>query len=372
MGTIQSVLKVMGWLARFAILMALLTMLAPAQPRALLGEPQTVQSAQPLLCVHTRLMEEVDEWKIQRTLQLTREMGADTVVEFFPWAYIESEAGQYAWASVDRIVRHATNQGVRIIARMGLVPAWARQTTDERETTLNELPAESYDEFARFVAAFAERYEGTINDIIIWNEPNLTFEWGYRAVDAAAYVAMLREVYTSVKARVPNVQIMAAPLAPTLEPLGSAAGLNEVLYFEAMYAAGLADVSDAIAMHTYGFTEAPSAAPDFAVLNFRRAELLYDVMRYYGDEATPVYITETGWNDDPRWTRAVSPAQRIGYTIEAYEYADTQWEWLEKLCLWVMRFPAPTNTYPDGFTLVTPGFELRPIYTALQAFGRNE
>src|SRR5690606_3573380 len=106
------------WGVRGAITVWLLNALVPAPPRALLGPPQTVETQHPLVCVHTRLVEEVDEWKIQRSLQLVREMGADTIVEFFPWAYVEHTKDEYDWSNVDRIIRHARNQGIHIIARM--------------------------------------------------------------------------------------------------------------------------------------------------------------------------------------------------------------------------------------------------------------
>lgn len=359
------------WFVRVGVAVALLRMIVPAPPRALLEPPQTVETHDAQLCVHTRLMDEVDEWKIQRTLQLVRQMGAPTIVEFFPWAYVEPGKDSYNWTAVDRIVRHAQNQGIRIIARIGLVPAWARPDEDDHPTTLNELPEESYADFGAFVAAFAGRYAGRIDHLIIWNEPNLAFEWGYRPVDPEGYVRLLRVAYEAAHSANPQVIVLSAPLAPTLEPPGSPNGLNDLLYFEAMYKAGLADVSDAIAIHTYGFTTPPDAAPANDALNFRRVELLRDVMRRFGDTDKPVYITETGWNDHPRWASAVTPSQRIAYTLEALSYAESQSDWLQTICLWVMRFPAPTRSYPDGFTLVTPDFQPRPIYNAVQAFARG-
>jgi hypothetical protein len=336
-----------------------------------LGAPQTVETVKPQVCVHTRLIDEVYEWKIQRSLQLVREMGANTIVEFFPWAYIEREKGVYDWEPADRITRHARNQGLKIIARMGFVPAWARPDIDERYTTLNDLPEESFDDFAEFVAAFAARYAGEIDQIIIWNEPNLTFEWGYRPVDPAGYTRMLQAVYAPAHAANPNVVILAAPLAPTLEPLGSANGLNDLLYLEELYRAGAAGYFDALAMHTYGFTEPPEAPPASDTLNFRRAELLRDIMLRYDNPQKPVYITESGWNDNPRWTKAVRPALRVSYTIDAFEYAEQNWPWLDKLCVWALRYPAPTWSYPDNFTLITTNFELKPIYYEIQNYARG-
>ncbi len=310
------------WLLRAYLLCAILGTLAPAPPRAPLEAPQTVDTVKPQVCVHTRLIDEVFEWKIQRSLQMVREMGADTIVEFFPWAYAEPEQGQYNWSSFDRIVKHARNQGLHIIARMGLVPVWARKEIDEHSTTLNYLPDDSFDEFGDFVATFAARYAGVIDQIIVWNEPNLTFEWGYRPVDPAGYVRLLQAVYDKAHAANPNVTILAAPLAPTLEPPGSSNGLDDLLYLEAVYQAGGAAYFDALAMHTYGFTQPPESRPAPDDLNFRRAELLHDIMLQYDKSDKPVFITESGWNDNPRWTKAVSPSLRISYTIDAFKWAE--------------------------------------------------
>lgn len=359
------------WLIRGFIFWQIIWALLPAPPRAPLGPPQVVQTEKPMMCVHTRLIDEVYDWRIQRSLEMVREMGATSIVEFFPWAYAEPTQGQYDWAGFDRIVRQAGNQGLHIIARMGLVPGWARPDSDEIRTTLNYLPDESFDEFADFVAAFAERYAGTVDDIIIWNEPNLAFEWGYRQVDPAGYARLLEAVYAPVHAANPNVVILAAPLAPTLEPEGSPNGLNDVLYLEKFYEAGAKPFFDALAMHTYGFTEPPEAPPAPEELNFRRAELLRDVMVQYGDADKPVFITESGWNDNPRWTKAVRPSQRVAYTVNAYVWAEEHWDWLDKLCVWVLRYPNPTRNYPDNFTLITPDFQPKPIYTALQAYAQG-
>ncbi len=357
------------WYLRLAVGWFVLAQLGAIGPRAPLGPAQTVETTRPMVCVHTRLIDEVWEWKIQRTLQLVREMGATTIVEFFPWAYLESTEDYYDWEPADRILRHARNQGLTVIARMGLVPSWARPA----DSTLNDLPEEGYDDFARFVADFAARYAGVVNEIIIWNEPNLSFEWGYRPVDPAAYKRLLQTVYAPVHAANPDVMILAAGLAPTLEAEGSPNGLNDVLYLQQFYEAGAAPYFDALAVHTYGFTDPPEAAPALDQLNFRRAELLHEVMTRFEDAGKPVFITETGWNDHPRWTKAVRPAQRIRYTLDAFTYAEENWPWLDKLCLWAFRYPAPTYSYPDNFEIVTSAFQIKPIYYALQdyALGRE-
>ncbi len=362
----SNLIKALPWIARFGLVWGVLSLISPATHRATLQAPQTAQTINQQVCVHTSLIDEVDEWKIQRSLQLVREMGASTIVEFFPWAYIENNEDAYDWAQADRIVKHAQNQGIRIIARIGLVPAWARPG----ETTLNYLPEDAFPDFVDFVTDFASRYAGIIDDIIVLNEPNLAFEWGYQSVDPSRYVRLLQAVYAPVHAVNPNINILAGALAPTLEPAGSPNGLDDLLYLDAMYAAGAKAYFDALAIHTYGFTEPPDAPPSPDQLNFRRAELLRDIMRRYGDADKLVFITESGWNDDPRWTKAVRPSQRVVYTIAAFQWAQN-WAWAETLCIWHFRYPRPTGRYPDNFTFVTPEFQLKPIYYALQAYARG-
>ncbi len=336
-----------------------------------LGDQQVVDTIKPQVCVHTLLENEVSEAKIKRSLELTREMGAGTIVQFFPWAYFESTEDRYSWDRADLIVRHARRQGLRIIARLGFVPEWARTDSDSSVTTFNYLPEASFADFAEFAGLFAERFAGEIEDIIIWNEPNLSFEWGYRPVDPAAYVDLLRASYQKIKEANSAAVVLAGALAPTLETRSSDAGVNELDYLRDMYLHGAGDYFDALAVHSYGFIHPPEMAPAAKLLNFRRAELLREIMVMNGDADKAVMITESGWNDHPRWTGAVRPSQRSAYTVAAFEYAEENWDWLENLCIWALRYPADLKSYPDGYTLINAEFLRKPIYFALQDYARG-
>lgn len=350
----------------------LIAHIAPAPQHVVLDPPQTVETTDPHLCVHTRLIDEVPEFRMQQTLRAIREMGADTIVEFFPWAYVERSPGQDDWSQTDRIFRHARNQGIRVIARLGLVPEWARQRGDDTPTTFNDLPVESYDEFAAYAARFVIRYRDDLAAIIVWNEPNLTFEWGFRPVNPVEYTALLAATAKAVRSAVPGMTILAGALAPTLEPAGSTTGMEDILYLRGMLDAGAAAYFDGLAVHTYGLQSAALDSPARDRLNFRRVELLREVLVEYDLDSMPVWITEFGWNDHPRWAGAVTPAQRVTYTLDAYRWAASAWTWLVKQCLWVFRYPAPTNSYPDGFVLATTDFDLKPLYYALQAYAMED
>lgn len=333
-----------------------------------LGPQQTVRTVNPKMGVHTRLTDEVEPWKIKRTLEMVREMGAPWVVEYFPWAYVEESPGRYNWVHADLVVNHASRQGLTLIARLGFVPEWARP----RDTTPLYLDEKRFVDFADFAARFVQRYAGKVTYVIIWNEPNLSLEWGYTPVDAQKYAAMLRTVYPAVKAANPEVQVLAGALAPTLAPPGSPDGLNDLIYLQDLYDAGAAPYFDILAIHSYGWYFDPDepAAPD--LINFRRAELLREIMVANGDAAKPAMITEAGWNDHPRWTRAVRPAQRIAYTLRAYEIAQSEWPWLEALCFWAFRYPWDARSYQDYYTFVRTDFEPKPIYTEVQRYATGE
>lgn len=355
----------LGW--RLLALVLLLSALQPAPVLVTYGPRQAVHTTQPILGVHTRLTDEVEEWKIQRSLRMVREMGASWIVEFFPWAYYQASDGSVAWEHIDQVVGHAEANGLHVIARLGYTPDWARPP----DTPMTYLDHDAYDDFASFAALFAQRYRDRVGYLIVGNEPNLSFEWGYRVTTPQDYVDLLRVVYPAVKAANPNMVVLAGALAPNLEPEGSPWAVNDLTYLRGMYAAGAAGYFDGLAAHAYGLTFPADAPPAPDVLNFRRIELLRQIMVENGDEATPIYITETGWNDHPRWTMAVRPAQRIQYTLDALDYAAANWPWVRAVAIWAFRYPAPTRSYPDYFTLVTPEFVAKPIYDALKAYTGN-
>lgn len=352
-----------GGIALLLLLAVGLFLIWRARTAVPLGPQRTVQTVNPKMGVHTRLTDEVEPWKIKRTLQMVREMGAPWVVEYFPWAYHEPAPGRFDWAHADLVVDHAVTQGLTVIARLGFVPTWARPL----DTTFLYLDEVHYADFGRYVYEFVRHFKGRVHYLIIWNEPNLALEWGYRPVDAAAYTELLKVSYAQAKAADPDVQVLGGALAPTLAPAGSAYGLDDLVYLQQMYDAGAAPFFDILAAHAYGWVFDANDPPASDVVNFRRVELLRAVMVRNGDGAKKIIITEAGWNDHPRWTKAVRPAQRIQNTLEAFDLVG-QWDWLQALCLWAFRYPAPTRSYQDYFTFVASDFVPKPIYLELQAY----
>lgn len=350
--------------AAVAALLILVLVGRAGRPWVEFGPQQRVITTNPKMGVHTRLTDEVEPWKIQRTFEMVREMGATWVVEYFLWAAHEPQRGVYDWSHADLVVDHAVNQGLTVIARLGYVPEWARP----KDATHLYLDDEGYAAFARFAAAFARHFEGRVRYIIVWNEPNLSQEWGYREPDPAEYTLLLRAAYAAIKAAAPQMEVLGGALAPTLAPPGSQWAMDDLIYLQGMYDAGAKDAFDILAAHAYGWTFAADAEPGLDSVNWRRVELLREIMVRNGDADKHVMITEGGWNDHPRWTKAVRPAQRVANSVKAYDMVLREWPWVDAVCLWAFRYPRPARTYQDYYTFVDGDFRPKPIYEALQRY----
>ena len=210
---------VLGWL------------LAAPAPLVRVGHAREVVTRNPKMGVHTRLTDEVEEWKIQRTLTMVREMGAPWIVEYFPWGYMEPEKGRYEWQHADMVIDHALAQGLTVIGRIDFVPDWARPAN----TTYRYLGEDHFGDLAAFVQAFVARYGERVPYVVIWNEPNLSLEWGYRPPDPAGYARLLHLCYKAAKAANPKVQVVLAGLAPTTAPEGDAWGIDDLLYLSLIH-----------------------------------------------------------------------------------------------------------------------------------------
>ena len=332
-----------------------------------LGPQQTVTTVNSKMGVHTRLTDEVEAAKIKRTLEMVRQMGAPWIVEYFPWAYLEPSPGFYDWTHADLVVDHANRQGLTVIARLGLVPDWARP----EGTASTYLRPDRYDDFGRFVGAFVEHFQGRVAYIVIWNEPNLAQEWGFQPISPEDYARMTEITYRQAKEANPSVQVLVGALAPTLAPPGSEWGMDDLEYLRRLIAAGAGHHFDILAVHSYGWVYPADAPPNPGIVNFRRTELVRQVMVEHGLGDKPIIITEGGWNDHPRWTRAVKPAQRIRYTVMAYRLAQ-DWNWCQAVALWAFRYPWSARSYLDYFTFVTPDFDPKPIYWEVRRYARGE
>lgn len=341
--------------------------------------------------VNTFLHKEVDRWKKDKTLEMAQEMGVGWVKQQFPWAEIEYRAdpdrpywdvknNQNAWEKFDGIVSMAEEHGLRIIARIDSAPGWSHPANADPKAPPSD---DHLADFGNFIEEFVARYRGRVAAIQVWNEPNLRGEWVTgRPVNPAEYVQLLKTAYDSAKSVDPNVIVLAAPLATNNETVGYNGNMNEFDYLQQMYDAGARGYFDAMSANAYGKDFPPEDPPSKEKLNFRRVELLHDVLVKNGDVAKAVWFNEYGWNASPPdmqpkqlfWGR-VTAEQQAEYTVRGIEYARQHWPWAGVFTIWYLRQVGdiPTTASEYYFGLVNPDFVRGPTYRAVQeAASRSE
>ncbi len=308
-----------------------------------------------------------------QTLQGAQAAGFVWQKSLFRWRDIEGAAkGEFHWDEADALVRATEDAELRLVARVDFQPAWARLDG------ANNGPPDNGQDYADFVHTLVERYKrggqrGRIHAIEIWNEPNLSREWGGQPItqqSATQYVQLLCAAYAAAKQADPYVTVVSAGLSPTGIADGTAQ--PDDVYLQWLYDAGMQGCYDVLGAHAPGFKAAPSVSPEEAAatpelgghrsFTFRRVEDLRAIMERNGEGAKQVWILEFGWTSDttnPAYAwHAVSEETKAQYIVDAYLWARQHWQpWVGLMVAWNMADATwtPVNeeywwsiTDPDG------------------------
>jgi polysaccharide biosynthesis protein PslG len=323
----------------------------------------------------------------ERDLKLAKDAGFTWVKQRFEWRNIEkTKKDAFEWNEPDRIVDAINKNGLGIVARIDNQPDWARRDMIFPASG----PPDNMEDWKDFIQQIAERYKGKIQAYEIWNEPNLSREWGNAAPDAKAYTDLLRVAHTEIKKLDPQATVISAGLSPTTEQTDRA--VSDVVYLKSMYANGAKQYFDMLGAHAPGFKAAPEADPaevarDPAFNNndpsaedlrrayaFRHAEDLRKIMEDNGDGGKQMAIMEMGWTADPRpnspymW-HSVTEDQKGEYLVRALQYAKQNWSaWMGIMT--VIYVPDPSWTASDEqyyWSISNPDGTARPAYNALKA-----
>lgn len=312
--------------------------------------------------------------------------GFDWFKYFFYWDDIDPEHDRtYNWESVDWRLGEACTYDLNLLMRI-----------ERNRTDWTPIQDDEMDDWQAFFQALAEHLTLARADckeqnqveyyvaVEVWNEPNLDFQWN-GDLDPARYTEMVKRAYNGVKAGDPSVLVVAGSLAPTGGD-GGVHSMNDVTFLEAMYAAGLKGHFDAMSIHNYGYGGEPEDRTyGYDILNFRRAEDIYQVMVDNGDANRPVWATEFGWlldsdeeevECDSDWESSgfawqqVSAIQQSDYLTRAFAYADVNWPWMQVMIVSNLDFN--TTDWLDvcdplsWFAVLNPDGDPRQAYTALK------
>lgn len=290
---------------------------APAADTAPTATPPPVpETATPLPALTTPIT--VREYGIEANLighmdaaASLNALGMNWVKQEINWRDFEPVKGQIDFAALDAIVNMLQGQGTKILFTITAAPDWSRSILEENG------PPDNFADYGDFVTALAARYAGRVNAYEIWNEPNLRSKWKstIHTISPESYLQLLRFGYDAVKAANPEAIVISAGLAPTgyNDAFNAQVGNLEVnaiddrVFLSGLYAAGVANYTDAIGAHPMGWANPPdtvccSAAegvtthfesPTFYFLN--TIQDYRQIMEQNGDSATPIWVTKFGW-----------------------------------------------------------------------------
>lgn len=352
--------------------------------------------------VNTFLQMEPDTAKVEAQVAMIAEAGFGWIRQQFEWAELEVDGrGLYtdsrndvdgdgevdtisAWTKHDLIVDLAEQYGLDVQIRLDNPPAWARNPE------LGDFaPPEDYQDFVNYAVTVAERYRGRVHYYQVWNEPNLTFEWGGLPVNPEGYTELLCRTYNALKAVDPNIVVMTGAIAPTIDLTGF--NLMDFIYLQRMYDAGAGACFDILSAQGYGLFSGPTdqrMRP--TTVNIARNLYLRDVMVANGDAHKPIWMSEVAWNFVPSEEEypepiaqrynfgQVTPQQAGDYLTRLFQRAQEEWSWVGVMNVWFFTRPNDfeRNQAFYYFRMVEPYFDPQadppfpplPVFDAMREY----
>lgn len=317
---------------------------------------------------------------LQRDLALTNQMGFGWVKQKFPWRDIEGGGkGEFNWYRPDEIVTAVEQANLKLLVRLDAQPLWSVRSLPDDQITESQPPVD-YQDFGDFCFALADRYRGRIAAYQVWNEPNLSREWGNLPPNPAEYTELLRVCYEAIKTADPQAIVISAGLAPTgtQPPLA----MPDDEFLQGMYDAGAAAYFDVLGLNAPGYKAPPELPPEEGLQEewgghrwntFRHVEDMRAIMVANGDAEKQVAILEMGWmlhqtfHPDYTW-HGVSEQQQADYLVRAYQYAQQHWRpWIGLMTtLYLADFDWTPELHEQyWWSIVLPDGKPRLAYQAL-------
>jgi hypothetical protein len=207
-------------------------------------------------------------------IPLIGKAGIGKVRDEQPWRKIEKQPGQYQFPPL--LSGYMGELAAQKIDPL-IVLAFSNPLYDNDKTPFTEQGRAGY---AAYAGAVARRYRGQLSALEVWNEYNGSFCDGPCRIDRpAAYSAMLKEAYKSLKAANPSATVAGGAGVPI--PLD---------YFDGLFQHGALDAMDAIVIHPY--RKAPEGVEE-------KIDALRQMMQRYGT-VKPIWATEYGDTADMR------------------------------------------------------------------------
>jgi hypothetical protein len=213
-----------------------------------------------------------------------RAMNATWVRSDIDWRAVEESPGQWDFSRYDPVVADASAAGLRHLAILHTVPAWANDGAGAY------APPRDLEQLREYCRRTALRYipRGVL-DYEIGNEVNLPHP-GWAPTGPAYVRQLLTPCAAGVRSAAQEVRARVNLILGSVVPGGD--GLADPVRFLAdVYATGAAPYFDTVSVHPYTRPLAPTASDHLDVF----VERVYQVMRAHGDGSKRIWATEYGY-----------------------------------------------------------------------------
>lgn len=223
------------------------------------------------------------EWASRdKTFALMKESGLGYVRSDFAWKHIQKDAQSWDYTRFDDLLRSATHANIKVLPILDYSVPFADPAYQHLDLWLS------------YVSNTVVRYKHVIRTWEVWNEQNLGGFW--RNPNPADYLKLLKPTYALIKQIDPALTVA----------VGGFAGVPHA-FIEGVYQAGGKDCFDIMNIHPYSQPMPPEDELEARITELRR------VMKRYGDEKKPIWITEIGW-----------PTQRHQFSVPGMLKAGTE------------------------------------------------
>lgn len=290
------------------------------------------------------------------------------------WCDISGSPGQADLGAVDDMANKAKAHNIQLLISVVCGPGWAGAGGG---------PPGDPNQLASFLGGIAGKYcHNGVGAIEVWNETNISREWGSRPLTGADYMNYLKPAYATIKQACADMIVVSGAETPTGATIAGCC-VDTAQYLQETYAAGLKDYSDAIGIHPSGYNvpvtcdlndpncNDPSAAYQspytsrhysFSFLNMMKK--YREIMVANGDGNKQVWATEFGWgvSSHPQqgyeYETDNTDQEQADWLVGAYQWGKAQ-GWVGVMFTWNLDFPSGENT---AFKI-----QGRPAFGALQA-----
>ncbi|NPV46531.1 MAG: hypothetical protein HPY69_06220 [Armatimonadetes bacterium] len=246
-------------------------------------------------------------------------IGCEYSRQWFVWAWIQPERGQWNWNWHDERMAEARWHNVKTIGVLGGLasPAWSSPANVEPgQVTTPGCPADMAD-WEAYVRAVATRYRGQIRVWESWSEIMGLAQSGRLGWSVAKYVDLHRRTYRILKEIDPENKVLLS--ADWLSFVGECLD------------AGLGDAFDGIVPHPYRPGDPPEAwSLNYSVHEMGNVGTVFETARRWltehGHPQAEVWATELGWAVSGRDWVTVPVATHGQYVPRSYQLAQASGE----------------------------------------------